>query len=394
MTLLRRSLIAAAALVALLLAAVVVLTLVVDPNVYRDEIEAAVAKASGRQFDLTGDIEIAWLPWLALETGAAQLGNPHGIDAPPLLAWDGARIGVRAWPLVRGRLVVDRVRFDGLRVHLRAAADGRTNWQSFGAQRGAGGSRAMLIPENAGLQIRDGALEYVDERTGRKVAIRDWDLDVGAYHSGEPVPVRTAFRYREIPVAMSIPGLTLDLERLRIAAPAWTLAVGEARFDGAFEAHEQLARMQGELRGQVPSVRALLTGLGGDAPRTRDAGAYGALRVAGSWRYQDGGVQVQPLEIKLDDTTLSGSVSRSADASPAGAGSTGARMWSFELRGDRIDLDRYREPDDAKGKPFELPTAALKAAKVRGTLAFDSARVAGVDAKDLTLRVITGKPAT
>jgi hypothetical protein len=68
-------------------------------------------------------------------------------------------------------------------------------------------------------------------------------------------------------------------------------------------------------------------------------------------------------------------------------------MWTFELRGDRIDLDRYLEPDDAEGKPFELPTAALKAANVRGTLRFDTARLAGVDAKDVILRVVTEEPA-
>src|SRR5687767_12512760 len=151
----RLTLLSLAGAIFVLVATVLIVTLVVDPNRYRAPIEQAVRDASGRDFELEGDIEIAWAPWLALETGKAQLGNPAGFDAPPLLAWDSARVGVRMWPLIKGDLVVDRVQFDGLRVHLHVDKAGRANWQGFATQRGAGDQRAPFIPRNAGVELRN-----------------------------------------------------------------------------------------------------------------------------------------------------------------------------------------------------------------------------------------------
>jgi AsmA protein len=380
----RIALLSVAGVIFFLVATVLVVTMVVDPNRYRAPMEAAVRDASGRDFKLEGDIEIAWVPWLALETGKAHLGNPEGFDAPPLLAWDSARVGVRMWPLIKGDLVVDRVRFDGLRIHLHVAKDGRANWQGFGTQRGAGDARAPFIPRNAGLELRNAALDYVDERSGARRSITDWNLDVGAYDSGEPVAVESDFRYRGLPVEFSEDELLLDLDKQRVAAPDWSLRIGEARASGSLQSGDGLQGLSGEVRAQMPSLRALIAGLGAEVPRTRDANAIGAVSLAATWRAEGGSVRVQPIVIKVDDTSITGSLT-----------STGENpMWTFELRGDRIDLDRYLEPDDVKGEPFELPTAALKAANVRGTLRFDTARLAGVEAKDVTLRVVTEEPST
>ncbi|MGQ0834756.1 MAG: AsmA family protein [Gammaproteobacteria bacterium] len=375
--------------VGLLIAAVFILTAVVDPNSYRDEIESAVRQATARDFRLQGDIDIAWFPWLALETGPAELGNPDGFSpGPPLLKWRSASVGVRALPLLRRSLVVDRVRFDGLWAHLRVDADGRANWEGFATPRPEEGGGAGPIPRNAGLEIRDGSLEYSDARSGARVGIAEWHLDVGAFSSGEPVPVQTRFSFRGLPVELREDALTVSLDPLRISAPAWSLRLGDASIEGALASEDGLQRIGGSVRGAAPSLRALLASLGANAPQTRDAEAIGALRLAGSWRYDRGMLTVKPLELKLDDTTLSGTLSR-APAARADA----EALWMFELRGDRVDLDRYRKPDEAGGKPFELPVEQLQAANVRGTLTFEHARLAGIDANDVNLRVVTDEPA-
>jgi AsmA protein len=383
----------AVGLVALFVGAILVLTLIVDPNSYRDEIEGAVRQATARDFRLQGNIDIAWFPWLALEAGPAELGNPDGFPTgPPLLKWNRANVGIRALPLLRRELIVDRVRLQGLEAHLRVAADGRKNWERLlddqGEARGAA-TGAPSIPRNAGIEIRDGALEYSDARTGRRVGISDWTLDVGAFDPGEPVALRTEFRYRDVPIVLREDDLTVDLDPLRVDAPAWTLQIGEARLDGALRSTDRLETIEGSVRGSVPSLRALLVAFGLSAPRTRDAAAIGALRLTGSWRYDDGALSVKPLELSLDETALRGTLSRSA---PDDANTDG--LWLFELSGDRIDLDRYREPEEAaESKPFELPVEQLKAANVRGTITFANARLAGMDAKDVKLSVSTDEPA-
>ncbi|MFW5911091.1 MAG: AsmA family protein, partial [Thiohalospira sp.] len=58
--LLRYLLVGVAALVALLIAAAVILPLVIDPDDYRDEIEAAVNEATGRELAIEGSIGLSY----------------------------------------------------------------------------------------------------------------------------------------------------------------------------------------------------------------------------------------------------------------------------------------------------------------------------------------------
>src|SRR3569833_2907799 len=112
----------------LIVLALATLTLFIDPNRYRGQIEAAVRDATGRAFYIKGDLDIGWFPWLALRTGRAELGNPRGVAGPPLAQWESARVGVRLLPLIHGELVIDRIRFQGLKVHLSRDAEGHANW--------------------------------------------------------------------------------------------------------------------------------------------------------------------------------------------------------------------------------------------------------------------------
>jgi hypothetical protein len=59
----------------------------------------------------------------------------------------------------------------------------------------------------------------------------------------------------------------------------------------------------------------------------------------------------------------------------------------FDLEGDTVALDRYLEPADYKGKPFELPLAQLKALNVQGVLRMKSASVMGAKATELRIDV-------
>ena len=66
--------------IVVLLAVVVVIAvmLLFDVNDYRDEIELAVEKNTGREFVIDGDIGLAVLPWLELEMPRVSLGNASG----------------------------------------------------------------------------------------------------------------------------------------------------------------------------------------------------------------------------------------------------------------------------------------------------------------------------
>jgi AsmA protein len=100
------------ALVALLLAAVL---LFVNPNDYKDRIEAGVQAATGRSLRLPGELKLSVFPWLALQVGEAQLGNPPGFGDEPFLKLASAKLRVKLLPLLLQRkLEVDRVEIDVL----------------------------------------------------------------------------------------------------------------------------------------------------------------------------------------------------------------------------------------------------------------------------------------
>jgi hypothetical protein len=53
-----------------------------------------------------------------------------------------------------------------------------------------------------------------------------------------------------------------------------------------------------------------------------------------------------------------------------------------------MDLDRYREPEDAVSEAFVFPGAQLAKLQARGTLALERARFEGVDLEGVSLRLL------
>lgn len=197
----------AAGLLLLVVITVLVVTVFVDPNRFKGRIEAAVTEATGQPFRIAGDVHIAWFPWLALQTGPADFGRSARAQEPPLVRWQSARVGARLVPLIRGELLIDGIRLDSPQFYVRRSADGRTNWGDLAAAiKGrttaasgnigedtteAAGQAAARGPRIGGVQIRNGALTYIDERAGVRVAIAGWHLNVGEWKTNSTFPVQT-----------------------------------------------------------------------------------------------------------------------------------------------------------------------------------------------------------
>lgn len=118
-------------LVALVLLALVAVLVLVDPNDYRDDIERRVQEATGRKLTIAGEIDLALYPWIALDVGRVELGNPAGFGTSPFLKAERMRVGAKLLPLLSKRLEVRRVAIDGLEVALVTRADGTNNWSDL-----------------------------------------------------------------------------------------------------------------------------------------------------------------------------------------------------------------------------------------------------------------------
>jgi AsmA protein len=210
----------AAGLALLAVVTVLVVTVFVDPNRYRGQIERAVTQATGQPFKIVGDLSISWYPWLALRMGPAQFGKPGGPDAKPIVQWQSARVGAKLIPLTQGELIINGIRLDSPQFFLRRDAAGHANWDDV-VQRfknrprsPATGPNTTPGPQIGGFEIRDGTLSFADERSGKRFTITSWLLDVGEWKAGATFPVETRLVFRKetaasekpVPGAKSAPG--------------------------------------------------------------------------------------------------------------------------------------------------------------------------------------------
>ena len=379
-----------ASLVLLLLLGIAVLVWLVDPNTFKARIEAEVKKATGRDFALAGDIELGFYPWLALRTGPGNFGNPPGFPPEPMAAWQSAQLGAKLFPLLRGELVVDRVRLKGADLRLVRRADGHGNWEGIGSNEPPPppGQKARHITVD-GVEIEDSRLLFVDEvPPGRRVEITALRLVTDEIAPDEPftdtqiagVLHMDGFAPAGVPFKLGVPHAALTQDYSNLAIREYDLAFGAFEARGGVSGNfGQQAKFAGTITTNSFDLRALLTAVGIDAPKTTDPAALTRLQVDTTWKLDGDALVVDPLKLTLDDTHLSGSFHRGGGEDPLG---------EFSLRGDTLNLSRYVPPTDPDSEPFVLPTAMLKALKFRGVFELEQATLDDVVMKGVTLRLL------
>lgn len=380
----------AGGLVLLLAAAVFVATSVIDPNRYRGKVEAIVADLVGRPLVIEGDLQLTWYPWLGVQMGRAHFDNPPGVAGPPLAEWQSVTVAAKVLPLLKGEVVVDRIRLHSPQVHLRRDAQGRGNWENLGSQRPPSSTTGSNKPppEIAGVEIREGMLDYVDEATGQQVSLSGLELDVGRWRAGTPLPVHAIFVVHRdslppagVKVEIDAPELAIQLEPMEVRAPTFELKIADAQIKGDMEYRQAAsATAHGSLRVHAPSVRKLAADFALNQTLPHDPTTLGPLDLTTQWSYADGAVTAKPLTLKLDEVNFTGWVEHGAP--PASA-------WNFELHGDRIDLGRYFNVDSTNKKPFEIPVDTLRAINANGSVIFDHAEYADTHMSDIRLKLQT-----
>jgi AsmA protein len=414
-------------LVLLALLTVLTVTVFVDANRYRGQIESRVTRLTGQPFKITGDLRISWWPWLALTTGPSQFGKADGANAEPLVRWQTARVGARLVPLLKGQLLIDTIRLEGPNVYLVRHADGSTNWEPVLAafrnkppvpeqEQPVPGEEVPPGPEVSGFQLRKGALTYIDERaaSSRTVSITDWNLDIGEWRAGSTFPVETQLAFAtgknvraqnvristrlhlsedandidlfgldfsgqihggKLPAA----GLPIEFEVSRMAVRVSPLDISISELSSRIQnlhlttsvqagqtGEEKAFYVRGPIDLQVPSVRDAVKLFGLKPALPADKNTFGALRAKGMLEWQAGAINATGIDVTLDETHLTGELSRTADAKP---------VWTFALRGDKIQLARYMPLEPKSKEPFELPVRALKALQAKGEITFEQASV-------------------
>lgn len=433
--------------VLVVVAAGIYLSVFFDPNDYKAQLAAQVEQQTGRSLTIGGDIELSVFPWVALGVRDVSLSNAQGFEEPVFAAAERMRIAVKLLPMLQREVVMDRVTLEGLVLNLARNAEGRTNWEDLAQpapeepQPDAGPGEGMRLAGLAvgGVEVTDANVSWRDAQAGQSVAVQDLRLATGAIEPGQPLDFELAFtvelgepamtaqvsaetvlvldvgaqRYsaRDLRMEATLTGDTLPASPLVAELAASVDADLQAQtavvenllvealgleLEGSVEATQVLdaPAYTGSLRLAQFSPRDLVERLGMPPVETADAGALQAASLDARFEGTATAVTLQPLTVRLDDTTLEGQAGIADFAGPA---------YRFDLLVDAIDMDRYLPPagegeaaeapapqGDAPaqgGTPAAAALAPLRALDLEGRLRVGELQASGLSVQDVEVRV-------
>lgn len=417
-----------AGLLGLVVLAVLAILLLLNPNQFKPRIVAAVRDATGRDLNLQGDIKLSVFPWVALTLGPATLGNPAGFGGAPFLTFSRADVRVRLVPLLGKRLEVARVLLDGLDLRLVRKPDGQVNWQMGG--RGAAAAPvanpapasggAPALQSIAGIAVTHGHVSYnqytldnLDFQTGAIAGNRQVPVSLALTASrgvtGESVALSAKLQVQADPATQAIhvgafevsgevhraagaplhydlaaPQLAVDLDQQTLDLPSFTLQLQDARVTGKVTGAHIIDDLQ--LTGAVSlgplALRTFAANVGVTLPKTQDPNAFASFAAGTGFSYNAAGIDFDGLQMKLDDTTLKGSL---------GVATGKEEAVTFRLAADRLDVDRYRPPvSNAAAAPApaaQTPSTPGTPLRVDGSFALGTVHAAGLDFANVAVTV-------
>lgn len=375
------------------------LTHLFDPNDYKDEIRRLAHDKANLELTLNGEIGWSLFPWLGLElhdTTVASAATPGKPFAEARLLG----LSVRVMPLLRKQVQMSDIRVEGLNLTLQRDEQGRGNWQDIGRPAAPAAERppepAPAAPEPPAeptparplkldidsLTVTDARLDYHDAASGRRYSLESAQLSTGAIREGASIPLKfTAFFGTNQPVLRAKTELSGNLRFDRVLK---RYQLEDARFGGeasgeplsgktvTFSAQGQLLldqaaqvaewnglklsanqlRLLGELKvrelDKTPKLegglsiaaldlRAFLDGIGIQPPPMADPKTLSHLELAGRLSGSPDALALEDLNLRLDDSRFRGRVAL-ADVD--------RKALRVQLKGDRLDLDRYLPPKD------------------------------------------------
>jgi len=439
-------------LFALLVAVVLVVPLLVDPDDYREELAALVERQTGRELRIEGEIGLSIFPWLGVRLGAMTLGNAEGFGPEPFARIEQAEVRVKLLPLLRREVEMDTALLRGLVLNLARDTEGRGNWEGMAGpdeerqrapepppddRAGGGGLAALAI---GGVRITDARISWEDRAGGQQLLIHDLALTSGALAPGEPFALSLRFavegerprisgtislattltldpeaqRYRAADLrlegdltAPQFPGgrlaprlegeILADLATQRLTARPLELHLLGLHLSGETEVASLLDAPRAEGRFEMAEFvpRALLERLEVVLPEMADPNTLTKASASFGFSASTSAAALQPLELRLDDSRLEGSVSVTDFTRQA---------LHFDLALDKIDADRYLPPptgEPAAGTPAsagaagaaQLPMEPLRALDVAGKVTVGHLKLMNLRSEDIhaTLNASEGR---
>jgi AsmA family protein len=353
----------AAGTVALLLAAAIAYVMSIDFDRYRPLLAEEVKAATGRDLVIAGrlDLKLSLTPTLAVDN--VRFANAPGGSRPDMATIARLEAQIALWPLLSGRVQIDRFVLSGADILLETDARGRGNWL-FGpgdASPPATSAAARPLTLTVGaLTVRDSQLTYRDGHSGtvRRLALKTASLRDAANDSGLEVALQGSVD--DLPFSVS--GRTGGFAALFGGTAPWPVSL-RATVD------KLAATVDGTIA-QPRSGTGLSLDITAAADRLADldrlAGAAltatGALKLGFHLADRDGGFVLDRVAAQLGASDLAGSLELRTGARPRlDAKLTAGRLNLADIVGPPTTTSARRNGERIF-PPDALPFAALKSA--------------------------------
>ena len=184
------------AAVLVLLGALIVALLLFPWNVLREPVNRYVSEKTGRQFEITRQLDVRWgLRGATVLLDGIAFANPAWAREPYLLRAERAEADIRLWPLLAGKVVMPRLVLVSPTLGLQLEEDGRRTW-ALGKDTADSGT----VPTIGLVQIDSGALSFLATHLGVDLHA---EFDFDSQRGTMPLAYRIEGRYQRQPLKAS-----------------------------------------------------------------------------------------------------------------------------------------------------------------------------------------------
>jgi len=388
--------------VALVIAALLIIPLFVDVEKYKPEIEKQVASAVGRPFVIKGPLKLSLFPWAGVAFSDLHLGSPPGYKEQDLLFVKSFDVRMKLLPLLSRDVQVQRFVIEGPKIALEKNKAGRGNWEGWGGPPQKDVPKTGAPPASKGpmdglplkslvigeFAVRNGSVIYVDQSSGSRREVSELNLELKDVSLDRPIRLLLSAVVETLPVSLDgqigpvgpEPGKgTLPLDVSIKAFKELTVnlkghlqnATGDPQFDLALAVEPFSPRkVFTALKAPFPVATADPEALGRIGLRSKIQGNLHQLRLA------DGALD-------LDESKLTFAATAKDYAKPD---------LTFDLKLDKINLDRYLPPPSEKSGEVkkDQPAASKKTdyLPLRTLIVDGKARVGALTVKGMKMQDI------
>jgi AsmA protein len=177
-------------LVALLLVTAVFLVATFDANRFKGEITNVVKQKKDRTLAIEGDLALSFWPDLGVNLGRTTLSE-HGSDKE-FAALDHVHVSVALMPLLSKRVVVDKVRIEGIKATVIRRKDGTFNFDDLLSKEKQESETVRF--DVAGIQVTGGQITFADEKAGQTFNLGGVNLETGRLGNAADGPLNAEFK--------------------------------------------------------------------------------------------------------------------------------------------------------------------------------------------------------